>query len=83
MAKVGYDLRMDPFTFWINPAILAGIGTLLWRSQVRRFDHVDAQLRELAREVVANGKSTARIEGRREGHFRPLDRPSETAAPPS
>ena len=76
-------------TFWVNPAILVAIATLLWRSQTRRFDQVDKrfnqidqrfdradqrsdriekQLRELTREVVANGKSIARIEGRHQGH---------------
>jgi len=68
---------MESLAFWINPATLVGIGTLLWRSQVRRFDRVDTQLRELSREVVANGKSIARIEGRHEGHPRPLARPTE------
>ena len=78
MSKMGYTIRMDSVAFWINPAILVGIGTMLWRSQVRRFDRVDAQLRELAREVVANGKSIARIEGRHEGHPRSLTHPPET-----
>ena len=90
-------------TFWLNPAILVAIATLLWRSQTRRFDQVDKrfdqvdkrfnqidqrfdridkrfdradqrsdrierQLRELTREVAANGKSIARIEGRHQGH---------------
>ena len=54
---------MDSIPFWINPVILVGIGTVLWRSQVKRFDRIDTQLRELTREVVANGKSIARIEG--------------------
>ena len=63
---------MDSGAFWTNPAILVGIGILLWRSQVRRFDRVDTPLRELSREVVANGKSIARIEGHHEGHPRPL-----------
>lgn len=34
---------MDSFAFWINPVILVGIGTMLWRSQVRRFDQIDSR----------------------------------------
>ena len=64
---------MDSVAFWTNPAILVGIGTLLRRSQVRRFDRVDTQLRELSREVVENGKSIARIEDTtKASHPRPL-----------
>ena len=91
--------------FWINPVILVGIGTMLWRSQTRRFDqsdkrfdrmdkrfdridkrfeHVDKrfdrtdrQNRELTREVVAYGKSIARIEGRHEVHPEPITPPQE------
>ena len=110
-----YYIGMEPtLTFWINPVILVGIGTMLWRSQVRRFDQIDRrfdqidkrfdridkrfervdkrferidrqfeqinarfrdirkQLRHLTREVAANGKSIARIEGRHEGHQRDM-----------
>ena len=70
--------------FWINPVILVGIGTMLWRSQTRRFDLIDKrfdradrQNRELTREVVANGKSIARIEGRHEVHPEPITPPQE------
>ncbi len=69
-------------SFWINPIILVGVTTLLWRSQVRKFDQIskrfdqvdkrfertDRQLREINREVVTNGKSIARMVGRHEGH---------------
>ena len=70
-----YTVHMDSISFWINPAILVGIGTVLWRSQVKRFDRIDTQLLELTREVVANGKSIARIEGRHEGHPGPVTDP--------
>ncbi len=86
-----YTIDMESIAFWINPAILVGIGTLLWRSQVRRFDRidkrfdridrrfdrVDAEFGDLTREVVANGKSFARIEGRHEGHPGPPKGPPE------
>ena len=79
-----YYIGMESsIAFWINPVILVGIGTVLWRSQVRRFeqvdkrfeqvdkrfDRLDRQFREVNREVVANGKSIARIHGRHEGHL--------------
>lgn len=89
-----YYIDMDSsISFWINPVILVAIGTMLWRSQVRRFDQIDKrferidrqfeqinaqfrdirkQLRDLTREVAANGKSIARIEGRREAHHRDM-----------
>ena len=80
---------MDLISFWINPVLVVGIGSLLWRFLVKkfdrintqfdrvdaqfdrvdaRFDRVDIKFGELTREVVANGKSIARIEGRHEGH---------------
>ena len=82
-----YHIDMDSsISFWINPVILVAIGTMLWRSQVRRFDQIDKrleqinaqfrdmrkQLRDLTREVAANGRSIARIEGRHEGHHRDM-----------
>ncbi len=68
--------------FWINPVILVGVATLLWRSQVRKFDQLskrfgqvdkrfgrtDRRLLEINREVVNNGKSIAHMVGRHEGH---------------
>ena len=78
-----YRIDMESsISFWINPVILVAIGTMLWRSQVRRFDQINRQfeqinaqfrdmrkqLRDLTREVAANGRSIARIEGRNEGH---------------
>lgn len=82
---VMYYIGMDSsIAFWINPVILAGIGTVLWRSQVRRFeqvdkrfDRLDRQFREVNREVVANGKSIARIHGRHEGHLHATVPPSD------
>ena len=63
-----YTVGMETITFWINPAILVGIGTVLWRSQVKHSNRIDQQLRDLTREVMANGKAIARIEGHHEGH---------------
>ena len=34
----------------------------------RRFDRMDDRIDDLTREVVANGRAIARIEGRHEGH---------------
>ena len=59
---------MDPVPFWLNPVLIVGTGSLLWRFLVKKFDRIDVQFRDLTREVVANGKSIARIEGRHEGH---------------
>ena len=70
---------MDSVAFWLNPALVVGIGTLLWRFLIKKFDRIDAQFRELTREVVANGKSTARIEGRHEGHTGLIGHPPETS----
>ena len=62
---------MDSISFWINPVLVVGIGSLLWRFLVKKFDRIDTQFtevnmqfRDLTREVVATGKSIARIEGR-------------------
>ena len=75
---------MDSISFWINPVLVVGIGSLLWRFLVKKFDRIDTQFtevnmqfRDLTREVVANGKSIARIEGRHEGHPGPSKGPPE------
>ncbi len=75
---------MDSISFWINPVLVVGIGSLLWRFLVKKFDRIDTQFtevnmqfRDLTREVVANGKSIARIEGRHEGHPGPPKGPPE------
>ena len=75
---------MDSISFWINPVLVVGIGSLLWRFLVKKFDRIDTQFtevnmqfRDLTREVVANGKSIARIEGRHEGHPGPPTGPPE------
>ena len=59
---------MSRFTRWIKRALLVGIGMLMWRYHVSRFERIDVQLHELdlgigglTREVVANGKNIARI----------------------
>ena len=54
---------MDSISFWLNPVLVVGIGSLLWRFLVKRFDRIDLQFRDLTRKVAANGKSLARIEG--------------------
>ncbi len=59
---------MDFLSFWINPVLVVGGGSLLWRFLVKRFDRIDLQFRDLNRQVAANGRSIARIEGRHEGH---------------
>ncbi len=35
----------------------------------KRFDRAEKQHQDLAREVIANGKNIARIQGRHEGHL--------------
>ena len=69
---------MDSIPFWINPVLVVGIGSLLWGFLIERFDRIDkqfgridTQLRELTREVVANGKNIDLIEGCHEGHSGP------------
>ena len=63
---------MDPVSFCLNPVLIVGIGLLLWRFLVKQFDRIDMQFGELTRQVVANGRSIARIEGRHEGHPRDM-----------
>ena len=60
---MGYSPRMDPVSFWLNPVLIVGIGLLIWRFLVKKFDRIDMQFRDLTGEVVANGKGIARIEG--------------------
>lgn len=66
---------MDAVSDWITPAIVVAVSGLFWRHLVRmehrfdrRFDRVDDRLETLAREVAANGRAIARLEGRHEGH---------------
>lgn len=80
---MSYVLGMDSLSFWINPAILIGIATLLWRSQTRRFDRMDKQLREITREVIANGKNIARLQGRHEGHSQEMAALGDLRAAPT
>ena len=84
-----YTIGMDSISLWINPVLVVGIGSLLWRFLIKRFDRIDTKFDrvdakfdlvdarfdladmkfgELTREVVANGKSIARIEGLHQGH---------------
>lgn len=74
---------------WITRAILLGIGTIMWRYQVRQLDRIDVQLHELdlglgdlTREVVTNGKNIARIGSRYEGPPDPVTaHPTEFEGP--
>ena len=62
---------MEAISDWITPVIVVAVSGIFWRHLVRlerrfdrRFDRVD----DLAREVSANGRAIARLEGRHEGH---------------
>ena len=87
---------MDSISSWLNPVLVVGISSLLWRFLTRKFDRIDRQfdridtqfervdakfdrfdskLGDLTREVAANGKSLARIEGRHESHPGPITDP--------
>lgn len=66
---------MEAISDWITPAIVVAVSGIIWRHLVRlerrfdrRFDRVDDRLDTLAREVSANGRAIARLEGRHEGH---------------
>ena len=66
---------METISDWITPAIVVAVSGLFWRHLIRiehrfdrRFDRVDARLDALTREVAANSRAIARLEGRHEGH---------------
>lgn len=59
--------------FWINPVILVGIGTMLWRSQVRRFDQVDRRFDRIDQRFDRIDKRFERIDKR----FERIDRQFE------
>ena len=48
--------------FWINPVILVGIGTMLWRAQVRRFDQIDKRFDRIDRRFERIDKRFERID---------------------
>ena len=66
-----YCIGMESsIAFWINPVILVGIGTMLWRSQVRRFDQIDKRFERIDKRLERIDKRFERIDKR----FERMDR---------
>ena len=80
---------MSRLSRWVTRAILFGVGTIMWRYQVRQLERIDLQLHELdlglgdlTREVVTNGKNIARIGNRYESPPGPTTtQPPESESP--
>ena len=69
-----YSIGMESsIAFWINPVILVGIGTMLWRSQVRRFDRIDKRFDRIDKRFDRIDKRFDRIDKR----FERIDRQFE------
>ena len=76
-----YYIDMEStIAFWINPVILVGIGTMLWRSQVRRFDQIDKRFDQIDKRFDRIDKRFERIDKRFERidkRFERIDRQFE------
>ena len=61
---------MDGIAEWITPVVVVAVSGLFCRHLVRiesRFDRVEDRLDLLARDVAANGRAIARLEGLHDG----------------